>query len=181
MSDKLPPMLFQLPFVRCLVMGRASVAAFALLAGYVNSLKPIKQSRAGNIESALTGIARSSFRRTGRFVLPAVIATTFSWFLCQLGAYKVANLADSAWIRDTSPEPSASFTFAFYDLVANLGSTWIDGFNDYDKIQWTLTYLLKGSMTTYLTLIALIYVKPRWRVAVLVGLYYFMWKCGDGE
>ena len=181
MSDKLPPMLFQLPFVRCLVMGRASVAAFALLAGYLNSLKPIKQTRAGNIEAALTGIARSSFRRTGRFVLPAVIATTLSWFVCQLGAYRVANLADSAWIRDTSPEPSSSFVSAFYDLFANLGATWIDGFNEYDKIQWTLTYLLKGSMMTYLTLIALIYVKPRWRIVILMGLYYFMWKCGDGE
>jgi len=181
MSDKLPPVLFQLPFVRCLVMGRASVAAFALLAGYVNSLKPIKQTRAGNIEAALTGIARSSFRRTGRFVLPAVIATTLSWLLCQCGAYKVANLADSAWIRDTSPEPSATFLSAFYDLFTNLGGTWIDGYNEYDKIQWTLTYLLKGSMTTYLTLIALAYVKPRWRIAILIGLYYFMWKCGDGK
>lgn len=162
-------------------MGRASVAAFALLAGYVNSLKPIKQTRTGNIDAALTGIAKSSFRRTGRFVLPAVIATTASWLLCQLGAYKVANLADSAWIRDTSPEPSPTIIAALYDLFANLGSTWIDGFNEYDKIQWTLTYLLKGSMTTYLTLFALVYVKPKWRISILVGLFYFSWKSGDGE
>jgi hypothetical protein len=181
MSDKLPPTLFQLPFFRCLVMGRASVAAFALLAGYVNSLKPIKLSRAGSADAALSSVAKSSFRRTGRFVIPAIIATICSWLACQFGGYKVAHVADSAWIRDTSPTPSASFAAAFYDLFQNLGTTWLDGFNAYDRIQWTLTYLLKGSMMTYLTLFATVYVKPVWRVFICVGLYWFEWEGGDGE
>lgn len=181
MSEKLPPMLFQLPFLRCFVMGRASVAAFALLAGYVNSLSPIKKSRAGNMDAALSGIAKSAFRRTGRFVIPAMIATTLSWLVCQFGAYKVAKLASSNWIRDTSPEPSGSFAAAIYDLFYSLGRTWLDGANRYDKIQWTLTFLLKGSMMTYLTLFATVYVKPRWRMAILCGLFYFKWKGGDGE
>lgn len=181
MSEKLPPMLFQLPFFRDMVMGRASVAAFALLSGYVVSLKPIKQSRAGNIDAALSGIAKSAFRRTGRFMIPAIIATTLSWLACQFGAYKVAKLASSNWIRDTSPVPSGSFAAAFYDLFYNLGRTWLDGSNNYDKIQWTLTFLLKGSMMTYLTLFATMYVKPRWRMFILCGLFYFKWKSGDGE
>ena len=181
MSDNLPPTLFQLPFFRCLVMGRASVAAFALLAGYVNSLKPIKLSRAGNADTALSSVAKSAFRRTGRFMTPAVLATMCSWLVCQFGGYQVAHFADSAWIRDTSPTPSASFPIAFYDLFANLGTTWLDGFNAYDRIQWTLTYLLKGSMMTYLTLIATVYVKPRWRVFICMGMYCFTWKAGDGK
>ena len=181
MSEKLPPMLFQLPFLRCLVMGRASVAAFALLAGYVNSLGPIKKCRAGNMDAALSGIAKSAFRRTGRFVIPAMIATTLSWLVCQFGAYKVAKLASSNWIRDTSPDPSPSFATAFYDLFYSLGRTWLDGANKYDKIQWTLTFLLKGSMMTYMTLFATVYVKPRWRMLILCGLFYFKWKGGDGE
>ena len=161
-------------------MGRASVAAFALLAGFVNSLKPIKQARAGNADAVLSGVAKSAFRRTGRFMIPAVVATTISWLACQFGAYKIAKAADSQWIRDTSPSPSASFAAAFYDLFSSLGTTWIDGFNAYDKIQWTLTYLLKGSMMTYLTLFATVYVKPRWRMFILCGLFYFKWKSGDG-
>lgn len=181
MSEKLPPMLFQLPFIRCLVMGRASVAAFALLSGYVNSLGPIKKARAGNLEGALSGIAKSAFRRTGRFVIPAVLATTLSWLACQFGAYNVARAASSNWIRDTSPEASPSFALALYDLFSSVGRTWLDGANQYDKIQWTLTFLLKGSMETYLTLFATIYVKPRWRMLILIGLYYFKWKLGDGE
>ena len=162
-------------------MGRASVAGFALLSGYVNSLKPIKQSRAGNIDAALSGVAKSAFRRTGRFMIPAIIATTLSWLACQFGAYKLAKGVSSNWIRDTSPVPSVSFASAIYDLFYNLGRTWLDGSNDYDKIQWTLTFLLKGSMMTYLTLFATMYVKPRWRMFILCGLYYFKWKSGDCE
>ncbi|KAL6718317.1 hypothetical protein ACLMJK_004406 [Lecanora helva] len=179
MSDKLPPTLFQLPYFRCLVMGRASVAAFALLAGYVNSLKPIKLSRAGNADAALSSVAKSAFRRTGRFMIPAVISTICSWLVCQFGGYKVAHVADSAWIRDTSPTPSASFATAFYDLFQNLSTTWLNGYNAYDRIQWTLTFLLKGSMLTYLTLFATIYVKPRWRMLICLGMYWFEWRAGD--
>lgn len=181
MSDKLPPTLFQLPFIRCLFMGRASVAIFALVTGYVNSLGPLKRSRAGNVDAALAGLAKSAFRRFGRFMIPAMVATTLSWLACQLGAYKVAHFANSAWIRDTSPVPSTSFAGTFYDLFQNLGTTWIDGFNTYDRIQWTLTYLLKGSMMTYLSLFALVYVKPRWRMAIIAGMFYFEWKSGDGK
>lgn len=162
-------------------MGRASVAVFALVTGYVNSLGPLKKSRAGNADAALIGIAKSAFRRFGRFMIPAIVATVISWLACQFGAYNVAHVADSDWIRATSPVPSTSFAGAFYDLFKNLGTTWIDGGNAYDKIQWTLTYLLKGSMMTYLTLFALIYVKPRWRMLILVGLFWFKWKSGDGE
>ena len=179
MSEKLPPTFLQLPFIRCLVMGRASVAAFALLAGYVNSLSALKKARAGNSDAALQGIAKSAFRRTGRFVTPAVIATTLSWLLCQFGAYRIANISSSNWIRDTSPGPSSSFAMAFYDLFKNLGTTWLNGANEYDRIQWTLTFLLKGSMMTYLTLFATVYVKPKWRMLICVGLYYFKWKSGD--
>ncbi|KAL8729564.1 MAG: hypothetical protein Q9166_004644 [cf. Caloplaca sp. 2 TL-2023] len=179
MSDKLPPTLLQLPFLRCLVMGRASVAVFALVTGYVNSLSPLKKSRAGNADAALAGIAKSAFRRFGRFIIPAIVATVISWLACQFGAYNVAHLADSSWIRDTSPAPSTSFAGAFYDLFKNLGTTWIDGYNTYDRIQWTLTYLLQGSMMTYLSLFALIYVKPRWRMLILGGMFYFKWKSGD--
>ena len=179
MSEKLPPTFFQLPFIRCFVMGRASVAAFALLAGFVNSLSALKKSRAGNVDAALQGIAKSAFRRTGRFVTPAVIATTMSWLLCQFGAYRIANISSSNWIRDTSPSPSSSFAIAFYDLFRNLGTTWLNGANEYDRIQWTLTFLLKGSMVTYLTLFATVYVKPKWRMFICIGLYYFKWKSGD--
>ena len=181
MSDSLPPVVFQLPFLRCLVMGRASVAIFAILSGYVNALKPIKQIRAGNVDAALSGIAKSAFRRTGRYMTPAVIATTMSWLVCQFGGYNLAKTVDSAWIRDTSPDPSVSFVAAFSDLFSNLITTWTDGGNQYDRIQWTLCYLLRGSMLVYLTLFATAYLQPRYRPAVYCILYLYYWRVGDGK
>ena len=181
MSENLPPVLFQLPFLRTLMMGRSSVAAFAILSGYVNALKPIKQTRAGNIETALSGIAKSAFRRTGRFVIPAMIATLCSWLLCQFGGYRLASVVDSSWIRDTSPRPSSSFAGAFYDLFSCLIKTWTDGGNEYDKIQWTLTYLLRGSMLVYLTLFATAYLQPSYRIGCYCLMYAYYWCGGDGR
>lgn len=148
----------QLPFFRCVLMGRASVVIFAILSGYVNALKPTRRTRAGQMEAALAGVAKSAYRRTGRFMIPAIVSTTISWLICQFGAYRLGRVVDSNWIRDTSPAPSSSFAGAFVDLFHSLVSTWTNGGNDYDKIQWTLTYLLRGSMLVYLSLFATAYI-----------------------
>ena len=172
--------LFQLPVLRTFVMGRPSVAAFAILAGFVNALKPIRQTRAGQIDAALSGIAKSAYRRTGRFIIPAVVSTTLSWLICQFGAYALAHVVDSQWIRDTSPTPSPSFAAAFTDLFRNLRTTWTNGSNEYDRIQWTLCYLLRGSMLVYLTLFATAYIEPHFRYLVYAILYFYYYSMGDG-
>ena len=181
MSEALPPVLMQLPFLRCLFMGRASVAAFAILSGFVNALKPIQQTRAGHSDAALSSIAKSAFRRTGRFIIPAMAATTLSWLICQFGGYGLAQGVESAWIRDTSPLPSTSFAGAFTDLFRNLIRTWTDGLNEYDRVQWTLPFLLRGSMLVYLTMLATAYVLPKRRMLVYAIMYCYYWKTGDGR
>lgn len=173
--------LFQLPILRTFVMGRPSVAAFAILAGFVNALKPVRQTRAGQIDAALSGIAKSAYRRTGRFMMPSVVATTLSWLATQFGIYSLATIVDSNWIRDTAPRPSSSFAGAFRDLLSALRTTWTNGSNDYDKIQWTLTYLLRGSMLVYLSLFATAYVQPRYRFLIYGVLYCYYYGMGDGK
>ena len=173
--------LFQLPVLRTFVMGRPSVAAFALLAGFVNSLKPSRQTKAGQIDSALSGIAKSAYRRTGRFIMPSVVATTLSWLFCQFGAYSLGIKVESNWIRDTSPRPSGSFAGAFVDLFHSLRTTWTNGANEYDKIQWTLTFLLRGSMLVYLSLFATAYVQPGYRFMIYLILYMYYYSMGDGK
>ena len=171
----------QLPFLRCLIMGRASVAAFAILSGYVNALKPTRQARTGQIDAMLAGVAKSAFRRTGRFIIPALLATTGSWLLCQFGVYNLGRVVDSHWVRDTSPRPSGSLPGALYDLFHALLTTWTNGANQYDRIQWTLTFLLRGSMLVYLALFATAYVSPRYRIWVYAGMFCYYWALGDGE
>ena len=179
MSPEDPPVILQLPIIRCFFMGRASVAVFAIISGYVNALKPTKQTRSGNIDGALASIAKSAYRRTGRFLLPVVVATLFSWLMCQFGAYKLARVVDSMWIRDTSPPESSSFSAAFVDLFQNLITTWTTGANIYDPIQWTMAYLLRGSMLIYYTLFATAFIQPRYRILVYVALECYYWWLGD--
>ncbi|MCJ1472706.1 hypothetical protein MMC13_001355 [Lambiella insularis] len=179
MSETLPPMILQLPFLRVFFMGRASVAIFAILSGYVNALKPIRQTKSGQVDFALSNVAKSAFRRTARFIIPAVLATTLSWFICQFGGYGLTQDVDSAWIRETSPLPSSSFAGALYDLFNNLVTTWTDGGNQYDRIQWTLCYLLRGSMLVYVTIVATAYVQSKYRMLIYTALYLYYWRMGD--
>ena len=135
-SSNGPVDLFQRPILRLISQGPAWVALFFVLSGFVNALKPIRQARAGSVDTALANLASSSFRRTGRLVLPAAAATVISWFLCQLGAYEMARSSDATWIRETSPSPSVSWTAAVISLFKNIFATWMFGQeNEYDQPQ----------------------------------------------
>lgn len=178
-SDGGIPFLLQLPFIRVFHTGRVSVAIFALIAGYVNSIKPIKLVRAGEIDKALSSIALSSFKRTGRLVLPTSVATVVAWFITQMGAFEAARFAAQPWIRNISPRPSMSWMEAIGSLMENLVTTWTKGANEYDKVQWTITFFLRAAMLTYLTLIATAYVQPKYRLLLYAALYFYYWCAGD--
>jgi len=68
-----------------------SVGIFFIMSGYVCSIKPLKLARAGKPDEARKAIATSAFRRVVRLGIPASIATTISWLLCQLGGYNMAH------------------------------------------------------------------------------------------
>lgn len=175
------PSLFQLPFFRLVITGRASLSFFFILTGFVNSLSFLRQIRAGNPSAALAGLAKSSFRRIGRMVLPAAAATIVSWALCQMGLFQVARNSNISWFRDISPLPSPSFKLAIWDLVYNIYSTWGRSKNLYDKVQWNLFFLLKGSLTVYTVLLMTTYVTPNSRKLILFLYYVFGWMSGDGK
>jgi hypothetical protein len=177
----MPPSIQQYPFVRLLAVGRPSVAIFFMLTGFVNSLKPIKLSTSGQMESALTNLAKSCFRRSGRMMLPVIIMTVISWFFCQLGVYRMAKRVESDWIRDTAASQSPNIDDAISRLFKNLLSTWTNGNNDYDKIQWTMTFLLKGSMMCYTFMFATIYARPRARLILLGLIYMYCYNAKDGK
>lgn len=168
-------LLLQLPFIRLVYAGRVSIAVFALIAGYVNAIKPITLMRAKENDRALSRIASSAFRRTGRLVLPTTVATAIAWFLTQIGGFEVALHAHQPWIRDISPQKSTSISHALRCLLKNLVTTWTTGANDYDKIQWTITFFLQAALWTYMLLVAINYVKSRYRLLIYAGLYSYFW------
>jgi peptidoglycan/LPS O-acetylase OafA/YrhL len=99
-----------------------AVAIFFVMSGYVCSIKALKLSRDGKPDEARKNIANSAFRRVIRLGLPASLATSISWFLCQIGAFEMAHssLPEWAWLYFQSPWPSADWSTAVRDLFRAL-------------------------------------------------------------
>ncbi|KAL1591930.1 hypothetical protein SLS60_011522 [Paraconiothyrium brasiliense] len=178
-SETKTPWLFQRPFLRLIASGHSWVALFFVLLGFVNALKPIKQARNGDSESALLGLSTASFRRSFRLVLPATAATIISWALCQTGVYELARNSDAYWLYTNTPVPSESWCGALFDLVKALMSTWRFGpGNVYDQPQWALIYLLMGSIMAFFVLLATVQLTSIWRTITLTLclLWSFSWS-----
>ncbi|OJD19038.1 hypothetical protein AJ78_00989 [Emergomyces pasteurianus Ep9510] len=173
------PLLLQLPILRLCVGGRSAVSIFFLVTGFVNSINPIKNADAGNTELALTNLAKSTFTRSARLVIPTNLAATVAWLVCHLGGFNVAHRADAPWIRRVSRYPSPTLWTALKELVKNWTIYWNDSGTTYDPVHWTVVYFLEGSMRIYLTLLATTLVSWRWRVAICAFLYSFAWCTND--
>lgn len=180
-DPKLAPHIFQLPFFRLAVGGRSAVALFFLVTGYVNSIGPISKSRAGNHDAAFTGIARSALARSGRLILPTMLATFVTWFLANTNAYHMTKHVDSTWIRQGWHRQEPTIFEAFRSLVKAETETWTIGWNDYDGTQWTLHLFLEGSMLVYTTMFATVMVKPKARMLIYGVLYLYFWQLGEGK
>lgn len=152
---------------------------FAFLTGYVCALKPIKLSRAGKYEDALSAIAKSAFRRSPRLILPASIVACIAWTLAQLGGFTVANRSDAEWLRYSSPELDPTLRMEVKRLYWNLIDTWTTGRMDYDDHQWSLLPLLKGSMLVYVVMSATVYCKPRYRMITVTILMAYFYHCRE--
>ncbi|KAF2000533.1 hypothetical protein P154DRAFT_465716 [Amniculicola lignicola CBS 123094] len=174
------PHLFQLPFFRLAVGGRSAVALFFLITGYVNAIGPIGRSRAGNTDAAFNGIARSALARSGRLVLPTMVATALSWFIANINGYHMTKHVDSTWIRQGWHRQEATIWAAFKSLVRAEVETWTIGWDDYDGTQWTLHLFLEGSMLVYMTMFATVLVKPKARFIIYGVLYLYFWQQGEG-
>ena len=171
--------LWHLPILRVYAQGSPWVALFFLLTGYVNVLSPIKKAREGNFTGALMSLASSTFRRPLRLILPTTIATLFAWLFCQLGFYSLAASSDAWWMSFTSPLPDETFRVAVSRLLWTSYNVWMTGENDYDKNQWALKLLLKGSLMVFLLLLATIRCTPFWRMSVFASFYCLSWIWND--
>ncbi|OJD10658.1 hypothetical protein ACJ73_09733 [Blastomyces percursus] len=173
------PLFFQLPFFRLVVGGRGAVAIFFIITGFVNSLNPVKNARANNTSVALVNLARSTFTRSGRLVLPTSIAVCIAWFLAQLGAFHMASRVDAGWIRLQAHPPDASWGQALIKLFRALTLFWHTGPGEYDGTHWTLVYFLQGSFRVYLALLAMMLLQTRYWRLITGFLYVWCWSTGD--
>ena len=177
-AEGAPARFFQYPIVRVLFQGRLGVPIFSLVTGYVCALKPIRQFAAGQQDAALRGITKSAFRRIPRLVLPASIATTGIWLICQLGGFEVAHHVSSWWLIYTSPN-RLDLGPAIVNLISNLINTWVRSWNTYEANQWTLLPLLKGAFIIYIMLFATSNMQPRYRMMVELGMFVYYFIAND--
>jgi peptidoglycan/LPS O-acetylase OafA/YrhL len=174
-----PTRWFQLPILNLPLLGVPWINVFMVLTGFVNSAGPLKKSRSGNFDAALSGLSASTFRRTLRLVLPCTIATVMSWLLCQLHGYEMARIVDSGWLQSTSPAPSESLSAAVVSLFTAIWRTWNSGDDYYDKNQWTMVQFLQGSFLLFLALLATIKAAPLRRNILFGMLYGYYWYLYD--
>ncbi|KAM5447503.1 hypothetical protein McanCB49686_007612 [Microsporum canis] len=178
------PRLLQQPVLRIPWQGRIGVTIFAFLTGYVCALKPLRLSGSGNYSASFTSIAKSAFRRPPRLILPATIALLCTWTIAQFGAFKVATRSDVDWFRAASVKVDPSWLKEISRLFFTILSTWTTSRNDYDDHQWALLPLLKASMLVYILLVATMYVKYHYRLAIYGGMILYFhqnptWNTGE--
>ncbi|CAI7572287.1 unnamed protein product [Penicillium palitans] len=168
-----PPRILQWPVFRIPWQGRLGVTIFAFLTGYVCALKPLKQSRNGDILGSFTSVGKSAFRRPPRLIFPATIALLISWVMAQFGAFIAANRSDCWWCRYAAVDLAPTFWEEFVRLFKTFLEVWTTGYMAYDDHQWALLPLLQASMLIYVLICATMFCKFRFRVAIYLGMYLY--------
>jgi len=154
------------------------VSIFAFVTGYVCALKPLKLYRQEKQEAAFISISKSALRRFPRLFLPSAVATVISWMICELGLYSVAKHTSLGWLSETPPRMGSLFP-AIGNVIYEIGAIWIKRDNEYDRNQWTMLPLLQESIKIYAYLIAIAYVKPRYRMLATFGMFAYFWMSSD--
>ncbi|KAK1756389.1 acyltransferase 3 [Echria macrotheca] len=173
------PRLLQLPYLRIPYQGRLGVPIFAFLTGFVCAYKPLKLAyQHGNIPGSLKSVARSAFRRPPRLMLPAMIATFFSFVLSCFGAYTAANRCDSFWVRFDAPG-YMPFRQNVRRLFTAFLTTWTSTDNPFDRHQWAMRPLLIGAFQVYVVLAATIGMRFKYRILVhVLMIFYWLYNVG---
>lgn len=173
------PRLLQLPYLRIPFQGRIGVPIFAFLTGFVCAYKPLKLAyQHGNVPAALKSVARSAFRRPPRLMLPAMIATFFSFVLSCFGAYTAATRCDSFWVRFDAPGP-VPFRENVRRLFTAWLTTWTSTDNPFDRHQWAMRPLLIGAFQVYVVLAATIGMRFKYRILVhILMIFYWLFNVG---
>lgn len=142
-------------------------------------MNPIQKFSTGQVSTALPHLARSTFMRAGRLILPTNLAALVAWTVCQLGGFNLARVVESDWIRGVARAPGPDVWSAIKALLHNMTFFWHDGSGTYDPTHWAIVYFVRGSMRIYLTLLATSLVQTKWRVVIIVLLHAFCWWTSD--
>lgn len=111
-------------------------------------------------------------------MIPASIATTIIWILCELGAFTVTKHVASWWLIYTTPN-KGPIGETFLTLLHNLITTWTREWNVFEPNQWTLLPLLKGAFLVYIMLFGTAYMRAKYRMIVCMAMYVYYYIAND--
>jgi peptidoglycan/LPS O-acetylase OafA/YrhL len=161
----------QLPIIRLVVAGRASVGVFFAISGFVLSYKPLKQIRAGDNTGVLDTLASSVFRRSIRLYTPLIFGTFMSAYLAQNGYYTPVPARTELMppqlptMRDQLHHWYLSIqALIMAGLTADPNRPYAPPYNGH---LWTIPVEFFGSMVVFLAILATSKAQPAARIAIL--------------
>lgn len=166
-SDNL---FWQLPIIRVLHSGAASVTVFFIISGYVLTIKCLTLIYAGQHNKSLETLSGSLFRRPFRLYLPIIAATGIIAVLVRLQLFQGNPVGDFQLYKSNSTAPigvppyedtaADQFWHWWWSVldVINLFRS-IPGrldlyYNPYDSHLWTIPTEFKGSILVFLLVLA---------------------------
>ncbi|KAK3942824.1 acyltransferase [Diplogelasinospora grovesii] len=180
-------LFWQLPVIRVLHSGRASVTIFFVISGYVLTIKTltlIHQHKGGENGKVLDALSGSLFRRPFRLYLPILVSTGIAaimvrfdrqYHIYQEGAPPFANnMSDQFWHWVHMTLDMAN---PFRSVVArqNLFN------NAYNEHLWTIPVEFKGSLLVFVLLLAFCRTRTWLRLAGVAGAGYWQMVSGDSD
>jgi len=169
------------------------VCIFFVISGYALSLKPIKQIRARQLDSLLSTMTSSIFRRGIRLFLPCFISTFMVVVMIRLGWYEQTRefAANKEFLRnviehhpkqlDTLYEQLCDWTWDMFQFVHIWEWKQFAGSTGYDLHLWTIPVEFRASMMLFLTIIGLARVRVWIRFVLLLGCMYFVLRSDRWE
>lgn len=166
--------LLQLPIVRLVYSGRASVGVFFVISGFVLSSKPlslIHSSKMGELGSVL---GSAVLRRGMRLYFPIIVGTGISMVIAGKGWY--LNTPTQTATLPPSFETCGEQIQHWLDETTELLIPWREvdlrtPFSPaYNGHLWTIPVEFFGSLVVFVTMLGLSVVKTRWRMAI-VGVF----------
>ena len=147
------------------INGDAAVAFFFVLSGAVNC-RPLFR------DSSPWSLFRSLLRRWPRLMLPALLATLFSWALFAFDLYhfqEAAAITGSGWLARMANGVEPGFQSSLPDaLYQGTIGCFISGKSNYVPPLWTMHYELMGSLLVMV--VAFVLARSRLWVGLALGV-----------
>ena len=173
----------QLPILRLLYSGTASVSLFFIISGFVLAYKPLMLARQNDHVAAFRTIGSSMFRRGIRLFLPPIVATFLTMLAVWAGLFDIGGTLteDRSFITEIPeyhPERlsglSAQMAHWIHDVSRMIRVySWKEYFPRYDVHLWTIGGEFRASMILFLVLTVYVLLKQPHRLIVQLALIFY--------